>query len=114
MVEGINVTNGDFMTIAKIVDNNSRQLDKNVESLKRDVQNVVVAIDKDVTTLYKNQKNLAKSIKALGWCVLLLDGIALFQHTRIKALEKKVKKLEDEKIEEDFFFKDSDEDDSLK
>lgn len=114
MVEGINVTNGDFMTIAKIVDNNSRQLDKNVESLKKDVINVTMAIDKDVTTLYKNQKNLAKSIKALGWWVLLVDGVALLQHFRIKALEKKVKKLEDEKIEEDFFFKDSDEDDSLK
>ena len=114
MVEGINVTNGDFMTIAKIVDHNSRQLDKGLESMRKDVQNVVVAIDKDVTTLFKNQKRLQKNAGKLALAVLLLDAAVILQHIRINKLEKQVKKLQDDKIVDDFFFKDEDDEDSLK
>lgn len=118
MVKEINISGGDVISMAKVMDHNTRALDKGLIRLRRETQLCINEISKDISKLYMNQdkmaKSFGKSIKNLAFGCLCLDAIILIQHMKINKLEKRIKQLEDVKVVDDFFFKDEDEDDSLK
>lgn len=114
MVENVTIQNGDMVSLAKIVSHNSKELSNSIDGVRSGVQAVFNEIDKDVTCLFKKQKSTTKNVNKLAIAVIFLEGAVLLQHFRLNKLEKKIKALEDQKVEDDFFFKDEDEDDSLK
>ena len=118
MVKEINISGDDVISMAKVMDHNTRALDKGLVRLRRETQLCVNEISKDISKLYMNQEKMAKSsgkaMRNLGFGILCLDVLIFVQHMKINKLEKKIKQLEDVKVIDDFFFKDEDEDDSLK
>ena len=116
MVENIQVRDGDMVTMARIVNGNTMNLDSRIKSLATDCNRVFGLVGEDMTKLEKRVKVNNKQIGRLALCVFGLDLILIGQMIRMKNLEKKIAKLEEEndkKIVDDFM-KDEEEPDFLK
>lgn len=116
MVENIQVRDGDMVTMARIVNSNTKNLDSRIKSLATDCNRVFGLVGEDMTKLEKRVKLNDKQVGRIALCVFGLDLILLGQMIRMKNLEKKIAKLEEEndkKIVDDFM-KDEEEPDFLK
>ena len=116
MVENIQVRDGDMVTMARIVNSNTKNLDSRIKGLTNDCNRVFGLIDQDVTKLEKRVRFNNKQIGRLALCVFGLDLILIGQMIRMRNLEKKIAQLEEEndkKIVDDFM-KDEEEPDFLK
>jgi len=114
MVNNVQIQNGDMVSMAKIVNENTKNLDSRIKYLAKETNRVFGLVEKDVLTLEKRGKINAKGIRNSFLCIVVLDVIILSQMFRLNKLEKELKELQDEKTV-DNFMKDWDhEEDSLK
>lgn len=113
MMENIQIQNGDMVSLARVVNENTSNLDKRIEGVVKQCNFVFNDVDERLLKLEKRTALNAKTLGKIGFAILLLDGVLLLNDRRIKKLNERIKGLEDQ-ILVDKFFKKEDEEDSLK
>ena len=109
MTENIQVANGDFVTLAKVVNGNTVSLDNELKAVVKAcsetfklVDDNIGTLDKRVTAHNKALKHAGKALKWFGFS-LMIGNLTMFMLDRkVKNLEEKVKKLEDKQVVDDF------------
>lgn len=123
MINNVEIANGDMITMAKVVNENTVALDKKLNQLIKEtdmclshiddrINNVVTSSNKSFDKVVKNLKNCRKG---LFCCALggLLVNLVVGAHTKeLGSIERRLRALEDEKTKKDFYG--SDDEDSLK
>lgn len=123
MINNVEIANGDMIAMAKVVNENTVNLDKRLNQLIKEtdlclshlddrINNVVDTSNKAFSKVAKNLKNCRKGLLccALGG---LLVNLVVGAHTKeLGSIERRLRALEDEKIKKDFYG--SDDEDFLK
>ena len=109
MTENINVGNGDFVTMARIVNGNTQVLDNGLKKLTDGCLKAFNIVDDNIDMLEKrldrHTKALKYASKGLRWAGLglLCCNFGMFLVDRkVQKLEKRVKELEDKQVVDDF------------
>ena len=114
MVNNVQIQNGDMVSMAKIVNENTRNLDSRIKNLANETNRVFGLVEKDVRSLEKRARFNAKGIRNSFLCIVALDVIILSQMIRLNKLERDLKQLQDEKTVDNFMKDWDQEEDSLK
>lgn len=114
MVNNVQIQNGDMVSMAKIVNENTKNLDSRIKYLTDETNRVFGLVEKDIQTLEKRGRINAKGIRNSFLCIVALDVIILSQMFRLNKLEKELKELQDEKTVDNFMKDWDQEEDSLK
>ena len=114
MVNNVQIQNGDMVSMAKIVNENTKNLDSRIKYLTEETNRVFGLVEKDVKALEKRARVNAKGVRNSFLCIVALDVIILSQMFRLNKLEKELKQLQDEKTVDNFMKDWDQEEDSLK
>ena len=114
MVENIQIQNGDMITLARVMDYNTRATDRKVTNVIKGCNRAFNEIEDELNAANRRIKITNKRINLLCFGMFCLDGAILFQHLHVKLLERKIKKLEDDKVVSDFMKKEEEVPDFLK
>ena len=111
-MENVNVQSGDFVSLVKVVNNNSEILDSRTQSIEKGCKAAFNLVEKDIKYLNdrvnahsKSLKYAGKSLKWFGLGMMMSSITMWMLDKRVSRLEKKVKELEDEKVVDDFMTK---------
>ena len=114
MTENIQIQNGDIITLARVMNENTTSLDKKVDSMFKQSNFIFNDIDNRLTVNEKTIRANGKSISRLALSILLVNGgVVLLINHKLKKIESRVKSVEDQILVDKFFGK-KDEEDSLK
>ena len=123
MINNVEIANGDMVAMAKVVNENTVNLDKRLNQLIKEtdlclsdidnrINNVVTSSNKSFDKVVKNIKSCRKGLFCCAFGGLLVN-LVVWAHTKeLGSIERRLRALEDEKTKKDFYG--SDYEDSLK
>jgi hypothetical protein len=123
MINNVEIANGDMIAMAKVVNENTVNLDKKLNQLIKEadlcftdidnrINNVVTSSNKSFDKTAKAINKYRKAGLLLSLCVLGIDLIVMAHTKELGSIERRLRALEDEKTKKDFYG--SDDEDSLK
>lgn len=123
MINNVEIANGDMVTMAKIVNENTVNLDKKLNQLIKEtdwcmsdidnrINNVVNTSNKSFDKMFKNLKHCRNGLLCCALSGLLVNLVVAAHIKELGSIERRLRALEDEKTKKDFYG--SDDEDSLK
>lgn len=123
MINNVEIANGDMIAMAKVVNENTVNLDKKLNQLIKEtdlclsdidnrINNVVTSSNKSFDKVVKVINKHRKGCLLLSFCVLGIDLIVIAHTKELGSIERRLRALEDEKTKKDFYG--SDDEDFLK